>query len=216
MNPKQLASRYPRLYHMAEADTWQVIKVNGLLSTSAALDFHAVGAPLRETLESCHRPGKVKLGSGPAAITLRDQIPMPPSRLVQALQDGISPTEWYRLLNAKVFMWAQEHRLLGLLNARHYRNLEHDVLTIDTASLLSVHAPRIWLCHMNSGNTFPIPHRRGATTFRRISDYPCDANGKPVKEVVEVVVDHSVPDIAQHVVEVRRMKGPIVLGNLAL
>lgn len=199
---------------MAEADTWQAIKANGLMSTSAALDFHAVGAPRRDALEAGHRPGKVKLGGGPTAITLRDQIPMPPSRLLQALQDGISPTEWYRLLNAKVFMWAQEHRLLGLLNARHYRNLEHDVLTIDTGSLLSVHALRVWLCHMNSGNTFPMPHRRGATTFRRIADYPCDPNGKPVREVVEVVVDYSIPDIAQHVTEVRRMKGRTVLGTL--
>ena len=215
MDLQQLAARYPRLYHMAEADAWQPIKANGLLSTSAALDFHAASESRREELEAGHRPEKVKLGSGLAAITLRDQIPMPPSRLARALQDA-SPADWYRLLNAKVFMWAQERRLLGLLNARHYRHLEHDVLTIDTASLLSVHAQRIWLCHMNSGNTFPIPHARDKTIFRRIPDYPCNSSGKPVKEVVEVVVDHSVPDIAQHVVEVRRMMGTTVLANLAL
>lgn len=216
MDIKQIATRYPRLYHMAEAGTWPAIKANGLMSTSAALDFHAVGQPQRNVLEAGHRQEKVRLGGGAAAIILRDQIPMPPARLELALQDGIKPADWYKLLNAKVFMWAEHHRLLGLLNARHYRNLEHDVLTIDTASLLAVHAAHVWLCHMNSGNTFPIPHHRGSTTFRRIPDYPTKASGRPVKEVVEVVIDYSIPDISDHVVEVRRMKGKTVLGELPL
>jgi hypothetical protein len=216
MNVDQLAARYPRLYHMAEADTWPAIKANGLMSTSAALDYHAIGGLQRSALEAGHRPEKVQLGKGQGAIILRDQKPMPPERLARGLRDGITPTDWYKLLNAKVFMWAEEHRLLGLLNARQYRNLEHDVLTIDTASLLAEHAADIWLCHMNSGNTFPIPHHQGATTFRRILDYPIKANGSPQKEVVEVVVDYHVPHISKHVTEVRRMKGETVLGTLAL
>jgi len=216
MDIKQIATRYPQLYHMAEVDTWPAIKANGLMSTSAALDFHGVGQPQRNKLEVGHRQEKVKLGGGAAAIILRDQIPMPPTRLELALQDGIKPADWYKLLNAKVFMWAEHHRLLGLLNARHYRNLEHDVLTIDTSSLLAAHAARVWLCHMNSGNTFPIPHHRGSTTFRRIPDYPTKANGSPIKEVVEVVVDYSIPDISNHVVAVQRMKGKTVLNDLPL
>lgn len=216
MDIKHIATRYPRLFHMAEADTWPAIKANGLMSTSAALDHHAIAGAQRNALEAGHRSEKVKLGGGVDAIVLRDQKPMPPARLSLGLLDGITPTDWYKLLNAKVFMWAEEHRLLGLLNARHYRNLEHDVLTIDTASLLAEHADDIWLCHMNSGNTFPIPHHRGATTFRRIPDYPIKANGNPQKEVVEVVVDYCVPHISKHVVEVRRMKGKTVLGTLPL
>lgn len=216
MDVTQLASRYRYLFHMAEVGTWPAIRARGLMSTTAALDHYGVAGIDRSSFEAEHRPEKVQLGMGEDVIVLRDQKPMSPHRLAMGLENGITPSEWYRLLNSKVFMWAEERRLLGLLNARDYRGLEHDVLTIDTASLLSVHEARIWLCPMNSGNTFPIPHRRGTNTFRRIADYPVKTSGAPVKEVVEVVVDYSIPDIATHVVEVRRMKGNNVLGNLPL
>jgi hypothetical protein len=114
-------------------------------------------------------------------------------------------------------MWAQEKRLLGLLGARDYRNLEHDVLTIDAEPLLTKYQSAIWLCRMNSGNTWPVPHERGMNDFKRIADYPSKKrSGAPVKEIVEVVVDYSIPDIAQYVREVRRMKGNDVLGQLPL
>jgi hypothetical protein len=118
------------------------------------------------------------------------------------------------LINSKVFFWAKEHRLLGLLNAHDYRHTEHDVLTNDAAPFISAYAERIWLCHMNSGKTWPIPHARGIDVFRRINDYPANANGKPVKPVVELVIDHGVPNIADYVLEVRCMRGDKVLGSL--
>jgi hypothetical protein len=64
---------------------------------------------------------------------------------------------------------------------------------------------------MNSGNTWPMPHRRGTDIFCRIPDYPVKRSGKPVKNVVELVVDYAVPNIAKYVVEVRRMQGSEVL-----
>ena len=64
---------------------------------------------------------------------------------------------------------------------------------------------------MNSGNTMPMPHRRGVDIFRRILDYPVKRSGKPTKPVVELVVDYAVPNIAEYVVEVRRMKGSEIL-----
>lgn len=62
---------------------------------------------------------------------------------------------------------------------------------------------------------WPMPHRRGAGVFQSIADYPVRPNGAPIKEVVEIVVEHSVPDIARHVIEVRRMKGADVLAKIA-
>ncbi|XLA27052.1 hypothetical protein ABFU38_05180 [Xanthomonas campestris pv. raphani] len=60
---------------------------------------------------------------------------------------------------------------------------------------------------MNSGNTLPIPHWRDESIFKRIPDYPVNSVGRPVKDVVELVVDYSVPDIANHVIDVVRFKG---------
>ena len=205
-----LVERYPVLYHMAEKDTWPDIRDKGLLSTSAALDRYNLTGTARAALEVSHRPEKVTVGTEADRIVLRDQKPMHPSRLEKALIDGTTPSAWYAFLNSKVFMWAEEKRLFGLLNARGYRNLEHDVLTIDTKALMDAHGDSVWLCHMNSGNTFPMPHARGMETFRRISDFPAD------KVVVEVVVDYSIPDIANYVRKVRRIRGEEVLEELPL
>jgi hypothetical protein len=215
MDLDRLVARYPMLYHMAEKDSWSSIKANGLLSTSAVLDRFNISGATRVALEEDHRSEKVAVGPAGAQIVLRVQKPMRPSRLAEALIDGTTPQQWYKFLNGRVFMWAQEHRLLGLLHALHYRNLEHDVLTIDTRALMACYHNQVWLCRMNSGNCFPVPHKRGMNDFRRIADYPTKANGDPFKEVVEVVVDYAVPDLAIYVLEVRRMRGSTVLGRIA-
>lgn len=217
MKLQALIARYPRLYHMAERDTWPSIKANGLLSTTAVLDRFKVKGARRLALEEGHRPEKVMVGPAQSGVVLRDQKPMRPSRLQDALIDGTTTEQWYKFLNGRVFMWAEERRLFGLLGARDYRGLEHDVLTIDSEALLTKYENSVWLCRMNSGNTWPVPHPRGMDDFKRISDYPTKVrSGAPHKEVVEVVVDYSIPDIAEYVVEVRRMQGRTVLGQLPL
>ena len=216
MNIDHLIARYPRIYHMAESGTWDSIRRRGLLSASAALDLLGITGGPRTPYEVQQRTTMMDVLPGHSdRIVLRDQKPMPPQRLERALTDGTSPAEWYALINSKVFFWAQEHRLLTLLNARDYRHREHDVLTIASETLVREHAARIRLCHMNSGNTWPMPLARDAGIFQTIANYPARRNGAPAKEVVEVVVDHSVPDIARHVIEVRRMKGTEVLATIA-
>lgn len=215
MEKQKLVELYPRLYHMAERGTWESIKDRGLLSASAVLDLFGVTGKDRAKYETQQRAEKMDVLDGlPERIVLRDQKPMPRERLLKALDDGITPEEWYHLINSKVFFWAQEERLFTLLNARDYRKLEHDVLTINTKALVEAYADSIWLCHMNSGNTWPMPHKRGAQTFRRIDDFPTKASGLPIKHVVELVVDGQVPDIEKFVVEVRRMQGSDVKGKL--
>lgn len=213
MEVDALIKRYPRLYHMAESASWASIRQHGLLSASEVL--RRAWSP--RAMHSAFRPEKTSVQVPQiGAIVLRDQKPMSPNRLGMAFTDDTTPEEWYRIINGRVFFWAKERRLLSLLNAKEYRNLEHDVLTIDTASLLAAHAQKVSLCHMNSGNTFPIPHRRGRDAFRRIADYPVHRTGRPLKEVVEVTVDDHVLDIADHVVAVRRMRGAAVVGELPL
>ncbi|MFO1875509.1 hypothetical protein QOU05_23605 [Pseudomonas aeruginosa] len=216
MDVDMLIELYPRVYHMAERGAWDSIRTRGLMSATAVLDHLSVEGDDRVSFESEHRSEKMNVRPGdPSDIVLRDQKPMPEGRLLQALTDGTTPRQWYELINNKVFFWAEEARLHRLLGARDYRRLEHDVLTLDSARFIPTYAESIWLCHMNSGNTWPIPHRRGIDVFRRVPDYPVKRSGKPVKNVVELVVDYSVPDIADFVLEVRRMRGSDVLGVIA-
>lgn len=211
MQLEKLLHRYPYVYHMAEVGTWPSIQERGLLSTTASLDALGIAGAQRAALESAYRPEMSHLRPGAADdIVLRDQRPMPPNRLAQALPDGLTTEQWYRLINSKVFFWVSPERLSRLL--RSYGASQHDVLRVDTASLLDAHFARTWLCHMNSGNTLPIPHYRDETIFKRIPDYPVNRVGTPLKEVVELVVDYSVPDIANHVVDVTRVQGDAKLG----
>lgn len=213
MNVEKLIELYPRVYHMAERGAWNSIRAHGLMSTTAVLDHLKVQGDDRARFESEHRDQKMDVRAGhPSNIVLRDQKPMPEGRLIQALTDGTTPQQWYELINEKVFFWVEEERLHRLLGARDYRNLEHDVLTLNSSELVQAYADKIWLCHMNSGNTWPIPHRRGIEVFRRIPDYPVKTSGRPAKAVVELVVDYAVPNIADYVLEVRRMRGSEVLG----
>lgn len=217
MELDNFVKRYPCLYHMAEAGTWPKIKQHGLLSTTAVLDKYGITGDARLDLEQGHRPNKSKVGSNQNYIVLRDQKPMAPERLATALIGGLTPSQWYTWLNGRAFFWAEEHRLFKLLGARAYRNLEHDVLTLDTAMLVNDYEEKIWLCHMNSGNTFPMAFPRDLSIFKRISDYPCrPRTGVPTKEVVEVVVDYEVQNIEKYTLQVRRMKSTNVLQQIQL
>jgi hypothetical protein len=215
MTPETFILLYPVLFHMAEANTWDSIKQHGLLSTSAILDLHGIAGRDRLRYESQHRPDMMTVASPVAdPMTLRDQKPMSVGRLQQALLGEMSPQHWYELLNRKVFFWATPERLHTLLNAQHYRAVEHDVLTIDSRSFLSKYSDQIELCHMNSGNTFPMPHRRDESIFKRIGNYPTKANGTPTKPVAEVTVEYSVPNIVPHVISVNRMRGNELLHKI--
>ena len=59
--------------------------------------------------------------------------------LSRCLGGGLTPTDWYRLLNAQVFFWLDSRRLDKLLGALAYRDRRQTVLTLDTACLLSRH-----------------------------------------------------------------------------
>lgn len=217
MTPDQLVTAYPRVYHMAEVGTWPSIKQHGLLSSNEVARRSGAQGAAATALRRDHRAGKVTVPVlGVGDVVLRDQIPMHPDRITRALPAGVSAGDWYELINDRVFFWAEEHRLHRLLNGREYGHLEHDVLTLDTASLVQSHHERIRLCHMNSGNTFPAMTKRGPEIFKPIAAYEVTRTGRPKKAVVEVTVIGGVPDIRQHVVEARRMRGEQVLGALNL
>src|SRR6267154_1163175 len=61
VTPERLSEIYPRLYHMAEKDSWPSIARDGLLSTSTLLDLYEVPAADRIPIERRRRPEKVPI-----------------------------------------------------------------------------------------------------------------------------------------------------------
>jgi hypothetical protein len=52
---EKLFEMYPKLYHMAEAGTWESIQRRGLLSASAVLDLFRLAGDQRNVYEVEHR-----------------------------------------------------------------------------------------------------------------------------------------------------------------
>jgi hypothetical protein len=196
---------------MAERGSWPAIRDYGLLSTTALLDLYGIDGIPRERIELRHRPSSVPIhGDGLPGAVVRDQIPMSDAGLERALPARLKPSDWYGLLNAKVFFWLSMERLHTLTGAKSYRDVEHDVLEVDTRSLIEAHREKIWLCPINSGCTKPIPHPRDETAFLRIADYPYAhwrGRRKRTERAVELAVDYSVPDIVHHVKRVVVKRG---------
>lgn len=207
----ELLQDCPVLYHMAERGSWASIRRHGLLSTSGLLDLYGISGVEREAIEARRRTTNVEIQRASLGrAVVRDQKPMDDLGLTRCLQDGLTPEEWYRLLNRKVFFWLTRERLHRLVGAKPYRNLEHDVLEIDAKALVAAHRESITLSPINSGATKPYPAPRGRLTFLSISEYPYAVWQKKRKRgerAVELVVEHGVPDIIRYVQRVVVMRG---------
>jgi hypothetical protein len=217
---EDLLKNCPTSYHMAEDESWPSIRERGLLSTTALLDLYGVTGEARAQIEEKRRSTGVTLertGLPPAKI--RDQLPMDDVGLRRCLPAHMTPADWYRLLNQKVFFWLTRDRLLTLLKAGSYRDRPHTVIEASARKLVEAHRERIWFCPINSGCTKPYPHPRDEHTFQRIIDYPYSHWRKRRSQgerVVELAIDHSVPDIASFVTRVVRMQGNHEVETLQL
>lgn len=215
---EELTTRYPRLWHMAQLGSWPAIEAGGLKSTLALLDEYGIHGSERKRLYSQRRRTSVPLRKdGLPGAVLRDQLPMTDAKLASCLEDGLSPADWYELLNSHTFFWLSRSRIWTLLQARAYRDLEQTVLTIDTKGLVLSHQNQILLSPINSGATLFKPQPRGISTFQEIKNFPFKERSTTrslYNNVVELLVKHSVPDIRKHVLAVHTVKGKKVLKEI--
>ncbi len=208
MTDEELIRRHPRVWHMAAAETWPGIQERGLLSVSGLLDVYGYEGGARRAVESARRPECVTLKrDGLPDAVVRDNKPMFEKSLLKCLQDGLTPSQWYEILNAKAFFWADRKRLDRLLGA--YSSKPQVVLEVDTAGLLERHRDRVRLSAINSGQTARKAQLRGLSTFRRIEDFPDGKGALGTKErprVVELVVEDGVPDVMEIVQGAHRVE----------
>lgn len=186
---------------MSERNSWPNIQKYGLLSVTALLDLYEYDEIRRKPIESQWRPHKVRITHPDyGTVVIRDQKPMPPDALQECLIEGITPSEWYKLLNCKTFFWAGADRLSRMLTAKAYTNEAQWVITVDTGALLEHYANKATLTAFNTGFAFD-QRPRGIRTFRTIEDWPRRY------EVAELAVDYGVPNVAEFTSSVVEWKG---------
>ena len=203
MNEKErLIATYPKVFHMAQSGSWPNIRQYGLLSTTALLDLFQKAGEDRLKIESQWRPSSISIDHpefGKAVI--RDQKPARPEWLEKVLE-GVTPEQWYKFLNGKVFFWLTEQSLGNMLKV--YAKSCHDVITVDTQLLLDRHMDQITLSRINSGFARYGKGKRNFATFQRIEGYPLG----PKKNVPrELAVEYGVSNIADIVLSVNRWRG---------
>jgi hypothetical protein len=149
-----------RLYHLAYADNVPSILKHGLLSTERLLGLTGMAEIERTAFLRRQRRDSLRLAEG---VTIRDQRPMPPSALAQALDDGLAPGDWYALLNSYVFLWPDRERMDRQRGA--CGNRPQIILTFDAVALFDHFGTQAFLSPINCGNARRKPARRGRDTL---------------------------------------------------
>ena len=207
----RLASKYPKLYHMADKRNWDNICQHGLLSTTALLDLFEYKGQARFEIESQLRLKTFRITHATHGVAcIRDQDPMrdrPEDGIcLDKCLVGIAPQQWFEFLNKKVFFWTDLTGLNFMLGARLYRDRSHSVITVDTQNLMDRYAKKISLSSLNSGSLYRCKPR-SLDTFKPISQYP------QMRWVTELVVDYSIPDILDLTVSVEECMSNLVSGE---
>lgn len=142
------------VYHLAEEANWLSIEEHGLLPAETLISSALPAEPDGFGLVRAQRPRHTVLSTG---VHIRDQKPMPAKALASCLV-GLTPPEWYALINAHVFFWfdpARLNRQRGACRAR-----PQVVAIVRTAELLEQFAPVIFLTPFNVGYALRKPARR--------------------------------------------------------
>jgi hypothetical protein len=154
------------LYHLAEASNLQSILKHGLLSTECLLELTGMPADGHAAFLRRHRRTGLRLADG---VTIRDQAPMPPTALAPALNDGLTPEDWYALLNGFVFLWPDRKRMERQRRACGDR--PQVVMTFDAGALLADFGGSAFMSPFNVGNARRRPARRGRATLVRYTKW---------------------------------------------
>ena len=148
-----------QVYHLVEASNWPSVQRHGLLSAYELMRLAGVPQAVQKRVSTTQRLQHTMLSD---QLAIRDQAPMPADTLQKCLV-GMTPAQWYALLNRLVFFWCDRDRLNRQLGA--YNGRAQIVLTVDTKQLLARHAQHVALTPFNTGNARRKPAIRGRATF---------------------------------------------------
>lgn len=198
-----------RVFHLADAENWRSIQRRGLYSTIELIRQ----AGLLEHEARVFRDYRAERMRLPSGALIRDQRPMPPSSLQKCLQEGLTPRDWYDLVNAKVFFWIDQDRLDRHVAACAGRS--QMLITVDSRRLLERYGDAAFVTPFNVGNARRRPAPRGMRSFVpwkawMVTRWKSEAitarpSRPPSHPPAELAIEGSIPDLAEFVIETRQI-----------
>lgn len=146
----------PIAIHFVDAINWPSVQKHGLRSAALLMQIANVDAEAVRTF----RPACETLPDG---VFVRDQRPMPPAALERCLDPGLTPADWYALVNQGVYFWLDADRA-----ERHQRALRTRPqvrLEFSVADLVAAYGPSAFVTPFNIGSALRRPARRGLRTL---------------------------------------------------
>lgn len=194
-----------KIYHLADARNWSSIQARGLLSAEQLL----IQAKQTDLIQN-YRNHTTTLNSG---LVIRDQRPIPPHALANCLAPGLTPADWYALLNRYVFFWIDFERLNRQLRAC---KTSQYILTIDADKLIEQYAPQAAVTPFNVGNARRAAAYRSLSTFvpynlwtnsrwQSESRLPGSKERPRCHKPVEFTVLNAVPNIIDFIIDCQRV-----------
>lgn len=141
-------------------------------------------------------------------IVINDNRPLSVAKLAKVLDDGLSPADWLRMLNERVFFFTSKKPLETLQGAQLNRGEAKDLIEVDTLALATRYWNAMEIVPFNSGNTNYAAARRGIATFAplRATSYEkwrWRRGRKSPDTIKEVAIRGSVSDLRDFVIETR-------------
>jgi len=178
----------PWVYHTTDKSSLAGIKRFGLQSAEEIVGL--TGADARVLLAQRREERRFLPDVEGCKFSLRDQKPMSDAALRKCLEFPLTPSDWYRLINKRVFFWVSPSTADALHSAKATHGSTQVLLKVDARAFLSKYYARAEVTTINAGYAGRRPARRGLATFTPLAKYE---NG--VKSIVELTIVGSVPDI---------------------
>ena len=200
MSPQEFAAAFPKLYHAAWPQARERIARDGLMSPLALCESMGLSDQETESILTTRRPAITDLGSG---VVLNDNSPLQLGPLRRALPEHLSPEDWMRALNSRVFLFPSRRAADAFTSVLRSRELARDVWELDGRELAEAHLDRLEITPFNTGAATRRPPYRDLDTFAKVRGLDLDewrhrrrrAGRKTPDSVREVCVFHSAPGV---------------------
>ena len=166
MTPAQFARRFPALYHAAWPEARDRIREEGLLSPLALAESLGLSEAETERVLTGTRPAITPLAPD---VILNDNSPLQSGPLSRCLRDGLTPGDWKRALNSRVFLFTKEKEARAFANAAASRDRDRDVWAFDGLAFATAFLDRMEVTPFNTGAATRRPPLRDLSTFAPVA-----------------------------------------------